>query len=443
MTLIFGSATYLCYACSLFFDEVIKKKVSARIRVETADELKFPTVTICNNNLWTLTALLDTSYHLETYGLFEVFKDLYDTAQSLPPPIDKYNWSDPTWAPIADLKPNDTEWFLGVAAHPMKDSIYHCTMFGILTNCSDVFDIVATDRGYCFQFNGDGKKNATSAGKTGGISMVLNANVDLYTTGPASFSEGFSLTFHNAHEVPMVSELSIGLSPGTEANVQLHKSAHDRVPPYADGGRADCFDTLSKPNPLHFYKNYSYSGCQVECKVSYVIQKCGCRDPLMPALNGSTACDFPTMLYCSAPAMRNFTSDVAGLKSCNCRDPCKNSEYTAKVSSTRFPSTNYALLMDMDIETVEHVQRNWIMVNIFYGKMSFQQLEEEITYDVFDMIANVGGTLGVCLGASALTICEFLEFGILAVFKWLKSRKQVKPSITVVKVKGIKGVEPH
>ena len=58
-------------------------------------------------------------------------------------------------------------------------------------------------------------------------------------------------------------------------------------------------------------------------------------------------------------------------------------------------------------------------------------------------LANVGGTLGVCLGASALTICEFLEFGILAVFKWLKSRKQVKPSITVVKVKGIKGVEPH
>lgn len=48
--------------------------------------------------------------------------------------------------------------------------------------------------GFCFQFNSDGKLNATSAGKTGGISIMLNAVVDDYFTGPRSYSEGFSVS---------------------------------------------------------------------------------------------------------------------------------------------------------------------------------------------------------------------------------------------------------
>ena len=33
-----------------------------------------------------------------------------------------------------------------------------------------------------------------------------------------------------------------------------------------------------------------------------------------------------------------------------------------------------------------YATKNWIMVNMFYGKMSYQELEEELTYDFFDMI---------------------------------------------------------
>jgi len=55
-----------------------------------------------------------------------------------------------------------------------------------------------------------------------------------------------------------------------------------RKPPPADNNRANCFDTENLENPLHYYKNYSYSACQVECVTSYVIRRCGCRDPLQP-----------------------------------------------------------------------------------------------------------------------------------------------------------------
>ena len=56
----------------------------------------------------------------------------------------------------------------------------------------------------------------------------------------------------------------------------------ERHPPPADDGKADCFDTVTLTNPLQYYKHYSYSACYLECRTRYVLDRCGCRDPLQP-----------------------------------------------------------------------------------------------------------------------------------------------------------------
>lgn len=56
--------------------------------------------------------------------------------------------------------------------------------------CISIFYVT----GFCFQFNSDGKFNATSAGVTGGISLALYADVMEYTMGPLSHAEGFSVS---------------------------------------------------------------------------------------------------------------------------------------------------------------------------------------------------------------------------------------------------------
>jgi len=35
---------------------------------------------------------------------------------------------------------------------------------------------------------------------------------------------------------------------------------------------------------------------------------------------------------------------------------------------------------------MKEISRNVLLVNIFYGKMSYQKLEEQFAYDVHDMI---------------------------------------------------------
>ena len=40
------------------------------------------------------------------------------------------------------------------------------------------------------------------------------------------------------------------------------------------------------------------------------------------------------------------------------------------------------------VEYLDWFRANTVLVNIFYGKMSYQMLEEFPTYNVFDMIGN-------------------------------------------------------
>ncbi|XP_067945041.1 acid-sensing ion channel 1-like [Watersipora subatra] len=293
--------------------------------------------------------------------------------------LQPYNISDPLYTSALQINSSQLETFFQKAAHPLNETFIMCNIFSKNYSCQDVFEVVATDAGFCFQFNSNGSLNSTAPGKSGGISVILDANVNEYSTGPTSHSEGFTT---------------------------------QRYPPPADNGRAKCLDTKAIPNSLKFYRQYSYSGCMVECRAKYVIDRCGCRDFLQPD---------------------NFASDENGIRACDCPDTCLDNEFIPKVSTYKFPSSNFIKEGYMDEELTDHLATNVVVVDIFYGKLSYQRLEEELAYSMFDMIANLGGTLGLCIGASALTVCEFCEFGIKLVSLYL-CKKPKKNNGIIIKV---------
>lgn len=53
---------------------------------------------------------------------------------------------------------------------------------------------------------------------------------------------------------------------------------------------------------------------------------------------------------------------------------------------------------------------------------------------MFDLyfVANLGGTFGICVGASILTLIEFMEFLILSLSKILLDKLKRKTNITTV-----------
>ena len=107
---------------------------------------------------------------------------------------------------------------------------------------------------------------------------------------------------------------------------------------------------------------------------------------------------------------------------------------------------------------MKHRENNMILLKIYFGKMSYQKLEEKVAYSVFDMIglldptsdtnfclsyldsvfpqltASLGGTLGLCIGASLLTICELIEHGVLALVHGVHRYKQKRSKANVIAV---------
>ena len=58
---------------------------------------------------------------------------------------------------------------------------------------------------------------------------------------------------------------------------------------------------------------------------------------------------------------------------------------------------------------------NFIQVDIFYQELSYEEIEENKAFEFLSLLSEIGGFLGLLLGASALTVCELLDYLTLLV----------------------------
>ncbi|XP_067939880.1 acid-sensing ion channel 1C-like [Watersipora subatra] len=436
--IIAGGVTYVVIASVLFLQDFAKLLIKTKIKLKNADNLTFPTVTICNRNYWKRSQIVPEHLTQQEKDLVYMWMtDLWlNNANENFDAEDRYNWSDPALKHLTTESGNPaktTEAYLKSIAHGLNETFNYCGVKGKPLPCDQIIDLVDTDAGYCFQFNNNGNFLTHTPGYSGGVSFVLNTMVAEYYIGPYSYSEGFSVALHDASQVPLMTELSYGISPGQETQFLVQRKEIKRKPPYADGGQADCFDTDNLPNPLHHYSVYSYSACKSECKVSHIIKKCGCKDIFDPPLNGSETCTIQEMIECGITAKNEFTVNAELLQNCKCKSVCHEVRYTAGLSFNRFPSPHWNKESTLcDAECIEQWKENYLIINIYYGEMSYEYLEESIAYTGIDMIANLGGTLGICLGASFLTLIEFIEFGLIKL-SLLILKRNARNSVTVFK----------
>ncbi|XP_067950607.1 acid-sensing ion channel 1C-like [Watersipora subatra] len=369
LTGIVGSLTYFLLAVSLFMSDYHKKFVSTTTKLKEADNLTFPTITICNRNSWKYSAIqeLNKTHPDIFYVVNKVFPALYggDSAS-----LASLNWSDPRFEYVTtdEGKRLLTDLVLNTSLQ-LGESIRYCVEKSEHLPCNQLFSTIPTDAGQCFQFNKNGSFKTFMTGGTAGINFELMVNTDEYYSSPKAYSEGFYVVIHDKDDTPLVEETGYGLVPGFETYILLKRKEIQRMPPPADDGQADCFDSANKPNPLSYYDSYSKTACVDECRVGYIVKKCGCRDFYQPPLNNSDVCNLKVLLEC------RYTAD----------------------------------------NLVADYRNNHILLTIGYSEMTYELVTEIDLYTVYDLIANLGGTLGICIGGSFLTMAEFIEFAVLKI----------------------------
>jgi len=60
-------------------------------------------------------------------------------------------------------------------------------------------------------------------------------------------------------------------------------------------------------------------------------------------------------------------------------------------------------------KTLEEFKQNLVYISVYYSSLEYTKIEQIPKTELFDLISNIGGTLGLFIGVSFLSFIEFFE----------------------------------
>ena len=66
-----------------------------------------------------------------------------------------------------------------------------------------------------------------------------------------------------------------------------------------------------------------------------------------------------------------------------------------------------------------------MQVDIFYQEISYEEIEQNIAFEFLSFLSEIGGFLGLLLGASVLTVCDLVDYISLTFLTKLNAQKKV------------------
>uniref|UniRef100_A0A8D0GK74 Acid sensing ion channel subunit family member 4 n=1 Tax=Sphenodon punctatus TaxID=8508 RepID=A0A8D0GK74_SPHPU len=329
---------------------------------EAARQLGFPAVTICNINRFRHSALTDADiFHLANMtGLPPKDRDGHKATDLLYPDPD-----------MADI--------LNRTGHQLHEMLKSCNFSG--ENCSaQNFTVVYTRYGKCYTFNADPSNlRVTRQGGMGnGLEIMLDIQQEEYLpiwseTNETSFEAGLRVQIHSQDEPPYIHQLGFGVSPGFQTFVSCQEQRLTYLPqPWGN-----CRASVKVEQLLPGYESYSIAACRLQCEKEAVVQKCECRMVHMPGERGPAPCPAPPPLHGAGLGGRRRLS----------------------------------------LHTPPPRRENFLVLDIFFEALNYEAIEQKKAYELSGLLGDIGGQMGLFIGASILTVLEILDY-IYEVSAW-------------------------
>ncbi|CAH1252653.1 ASIC3 [Branchiostoma lanceolatum] len=344
--------------------------------LEFVDELTFPAVTICNMNKFDADKLyaVDWSY-LSTF--------LYGIQMDVPTVL------------LYGVPPDET----------VNDT---------LTNFTHSFG----HYGNCFTFNADANNalKQTMQGSGNGLMVIIDVEENYYTESFAvggNSEVGLKLLVHDQNEPPMMDTQGIALAPGNHAFIAVKQILYENhVPPWG----------VCQDLQLEYYDTYTLNGCYLECRSKHVVRNCSCRSYDLPGTEPS--CDPTTMFTCVKAVLDQVTR---GELKCNCPVPCSMTSYTTSVSYAGWPNkhTREYVGPSLGMET-SYMGDNAVVFSVYYEKLNYQKIRQLKAMDGGQLSSNLGGMMGLFLGASVLSLLEVCEYLLRRLLGFLGRNRRPK-----------------
>ncbi|XP_010859557.1 PREDICTED: LOW QUALITY PROTEIN: acid-sensing ion channel 4 [Bison bison bison] len=334
----------------------------------------FPAVTLCNINRFRHSALSDADiFHLANLtGLPPKDRDGHRAAGLRYPEPD-----------MVDI--------LNRTGHQLADMLKSCNFSGHHCSASN-FSVVYTRYGKCYTFNADPQSSLPSraGGMGSGLEIMLDIQQEEYLpiwreTNETSFEAGIRVQIHSQEEPPYIHQLGFGVSPGFQTFVSCQEQRLTYLPQPWGNCRAE--SGLREPE-LQGYSAYSVSACRLRCEKEAVLQRCHCRMVHMPdSLGGGSG----------GP--------------CFCPTPCNLTRYGKEISMVRIPNRGSARYLARKYNRNEtYIRENFLVLDVFFEALTSEAMEQRAAYGLSALLGDLGGQMGLFIGASILTLLEILDY---------------------------------
>ncbi|XP_078541904.1 acid-sensing ion channel 1C-like isoform X2 [Lissotriton helveticus] len=378
--------------------------------VTTLDEkestvMKFPAITFCNYNRFRKSALTKNDVLCAAPLLGVEDADVADYVEALG---------------LADDNPRSVcskafrmEDFFQRTGHDMKDMLLRCRYRN--EDCGpENFTTIFTRYGKCYTFN-SGKPGhrllTTLKGGTGnGLELMLDIQQDEYLpvwgeTEETSFEAGIKVQIHSQNEPPIIDQLGFGVAPGFQTFVSCQQQELTFLPP----PWGDCKST---PINSKYFTTYSIPACRIDCETRYLLEKCNCRMVHQP---GNTTVCTPEKYTCADASLNILVEEDD--KYCVCETPCEMVRFGKELSLVKIPSKASAkYLAGKYNKTQKYIAENVLVLDIFFEALNYETIEQKKAYEVAGLLGDIGGQMGLFIGASLLTILEIFDY-LYEVFK--------------------------
>ncbi|KAJ8259336.1 hypothetical protein COCON_G00183480 [Conger conger] len=403
-----GSASFLVCVCVDRVQYYFEYPHVTKLDEVSAPLMIFPAITFCNLNSFRfsrvtrndlyhsgeLLALLNRRYeirdpHLVEESVLETLKVKADFHNFKPRPFNMFEFYDRT-------------------GHDIKDMLLACHYRGLECGAEN-FDVIFTRYGKCYTFNSgkDGRPLLVTmkGGMGNGLEIMLDIQQDEYLpvwgeTDETSFEAGIKVQIHNQDEPPFIDQLGFGVAPGFQTFVSCQEQRLTYLPP----PWGDCKDT---PMDSDFFSTYSITACRIDCETRYLVENCNCRMVHMPG--DAPYCTPEQYKECADPALDFLVEKDNDY--CVCETPCNMTRYGKELSFVRIPSKASAKYLAKKFNKSEqYISDNILVLDIFFEALNYETIEQKKAYEIAGLLGDIGGQMGLFIGASILTILELFDY---------------------------------
>ena len=418
----------------------------------------FPAVTVCNANSFTTQKSLEyVKRYLEILN-FTDFENidvskLFQTDDVIRDPLEEmmFIMKQSVQRYIMYNTSDEEKRELGM---PLDDLVISCYYNFINCDLNDFTWFYDKKYGNCYTFNSGlsshGKRIALKSNLRGGseaglmMSLFTGMVDSIYTLATES---GAHIFIHNQTIKPSYTE-GIQILSGLKTSIQIARTFSTLAPwPFNE-----CTDIFDHSPYYGTIKDTSYKYRQQDCFFfvyqRVLVAECGCYDLGHPKpYADAVGCLLVNQTLCMADVtIKVFSAGNLNELHRQCPLECSSSsiafsmsflDYPNKAMAEQYTQRDYMKNRFKKItnQTLDYkmIKDNTAYVNIFYEDLTYGYITEKPKTSSLDLIASIGGTLGLFMGCSLLSFIEILEVLLTVISYKLDSRSKKKEPVPAKK----------